>query len=198
MRRLLQEEHPPSPDTRSRLATTLRELGVAEMGQGRYREAIAWLTRALGHIRESYDTDKSPLNCRNTVELLRCLSSIYEAAGDSEAAETLAIEAQELERSCAHCVDRDRGQKPVRAAQRCPRNGNPHRRRGLVMDRTAGERKSNSRKIRPEIVTGTGPIYGQLRAPVTGASHILGTGTVLRLETAEAAWSSQGSQKSGP
>ena len=32
------------------------------------------------------------------------------------------------------------------------------------MDRTAGERNSNSRKTRPEIVTGTGPIYGQLRA----------------------------------
>jgi hypothetical protein len=45
------------------------------------------------------------------------------------------------------------------------------------MDRTAGERKSNPRKTRPEIVTGTGPIYGQLRAPVSGASHVLGSET---------------------
>ncbi len=56
------------------------------------------------------------------------------------------------------------------------------------MDRTAGERKSNSRKTRPEIVTGTGPIYGQLRAPVTGASHILGTETPVL--TGSALWRS--------
>jgi hypothetical protein len=68
------------------------------------------------------------------------------------------------------------------------RKRNPHRRRGLVMDRTAGERKSNSRKTRPEIVNGTRPIYGQLRAPVTGASHILGTETPVL--TGSAVWRS--------
>ncbi len=45
------------------------------------------------------------------------------------------------------------------------RKRNPHRPRGLVMDRTACERKSSSRKTRPEVVTRTGPIYGQLHAP---------------------------------